>query len=163
MSAYVVHTEHIRTLIWAGIHFTTGTDLRWAVTDPDNAANPETVERSFSFRRLNKDTAPIVGQMLLDENTRSVNHRYDEGELYVYNHAEPASTRWNPVEILSALACYEYQACEHPGWVTSEAYAFCQALRTALVHALPGYAEGPWEIGPDSLPLNVQAHRKARA
>src|SRR4029079_13532152 len=32
-----------------------------------------------------------------------------------------------------------------PGWATSEAHAFCQALRIKLIQCLPGYSDAPWE------------------
>ena len=52
----------------------------------------------------------------------------------------------SPVVILSAIACYEYQSCEHPGWATSEAHDFCHALRIKMIRMLPGYADAPWEV-----------------
>jgi hypothetical protein len=44
------------------------------------------------------------------------------------------------------LAGFEYQACELPGWVGSEAGRFVDALRHALIRALPGYSDGPWTV-----------------
>jgi hypothetical protein len=61
-----------------------------------------------------------------------------------YTHTRWA-TRPTAVEGLSIIACFEYQACEHPGWGTSEAHAFCGALRMKLIHCLPGYPAAPWE------------------
>ena len=54
-----------------------------------------------------------------------------------------------PVVVLGALACYEYQSCEHPGWKTSEAYEFCDALRHKMIRMLPGYTRAPWSIDDD--------------
>ena len=51
----------------------------------------------------------------------------------------------SPVEGLSITACFEYQSCEHEGWESSEARAFCEALRSACIYALPGYADAAWE------------------
>jgi hypothetical protein len=34
-----------------------------------------------------------------------------------------------PAEILGAIACYEYQACESDTWRYSFAWAYCQAIR----------------------------------
>ena len=42
------------------------------------------------------------------------------------------------VDALEAIDVYEYQACEHPEWETSEARAFCDALRRGLTRMLPG-------------------------
>ena len=46
---------------------------------------------------------------------------------------------FDPVKILAAINCYEYQACEHPEWKTSEARDFCEALRDRMIRMLPGY------------------------
>jgi len=159
MSAYVVHPEHIRVLVWAGIHFThPGSDLTWYVPNPEEVIYQEGVKTQFgrTYRQLNRRTAETVGQLLLDENVRSVNYRYDEGETYIYKHDKPVHTNWSPVEVLSAIACYEYQACETPEWQYSEARTFCDALRSALVAKLPGYDKAPWGIGPETLPAAKQ-------
>lgn len=163
MSAFVVDQEHIRTLVWAGLHYSHPSVLRWVIEDPENTPTPEGIEGIFgqTVRRLDKDTASTVGQLLLSENARSVNHRYDEDEHFVYDHGAPKHTAWTPVELLSALACYEYQACETRDWHASEARAICDSLRTVLVRALPGYGEGPWEITPDTLPASVDPTRRA--
>ena len=79
---------------------------------------------------------------------RSVAHRYAEDAdeaagLYVYRRSgHPA----DPVAVLKALDCYEYQACEDGGWEASEALAFCEALRHRAVGRLPGYEAAPWEV-----------------
>jgi len=46
----------------------------------------------------------------------------------------------DPLVVLKAIACLEYQSCEHPGWLDSEARVFCQALRRVAITALPGYS-----------------------
>jgi hypothetical protein len=86
--------------------------------------------------------------MLLRENQLSVNYRYRENGIEnIYFFEESLTTETiDPVVILKAIACYEYQSCEHPGWTTSEAHAFCEALRRRMIHHLPGYEEAPWEI-----------------
>ena len=163
MSAFVVDQEHIRTLVWAGLHYSHPATLCWPIEDPENTPTPEGIETLFgqTIRRLDKDTASTVGQILLSENARSVNYRYDEDEHFVYDHGAPAHTAWAPVELLHALACYEYQACETPGWHRSEARAICDALRATLVRCLPGYDEGPWEITPEDLPAAIDPTERA--
>lgn len=166
MSAFIVHTEHIRTLVWAGLNYTRPSNrMIWHVPDPANAVSPDTVQTSFgrSYRQLTHDTAEAVGQILLDENVRSVNYRYNEDERYVYDHAAPADRRWTPVEILRAIECYEYQACETPEWSDSEAHAIVAALRSALIRTLPGYEDGPGEIVPESQPHAVRIAMERRA
>ncbi len=49
------------------------------------------------------------------------------------------------VEILKAIDCYSRQSCEHPGWGTSGAFAFCARLRSAVIGVMDGYDAAPWE------------------
>ena len=87
--------------------------------------------------------------MLLAENVKSVEHRYDNAadmlpdELYSNSHSQTPT----PVETLKIVSCYEYQSCEHEAWTGSEAEAFCAALTSAAIAALDGYASAPWEWG----------------
>lgn len=128
-------------------------------------------------RELTHETADRVGAMLIAENVRSVQHRYPDAGMdsipgpvdngyatdallgqYRYRaHAAAGSPgawgsmvgprRLTAVEALKAIDGYEYQACEHDGWEASEAKAFCEALRRALIGALPGYdAADTWGI-----------------
>jgi len=98
-------------------------------------------------RYLNRETADAVGHMLLAENFRSVNHRYAEANepegFFAYRRSLQGC---NPVVILKAIDCYEYQTCEHPEWEQSEAHAFCQALRKRMISMLPGYEDAPWGL-----------------
>ena len=43
----------------------------------------------------------------------------EDTELYIYSYVTPARFDWEAIDILKALTCYEYQACEAPGWDTS--------------------------------------------
>ena len=100
------------------------------------------------------ETEDDVGQMLWSENVASVSYRYNgdtdlpgpiptpDPTSYEFTRSRPFS----PVEMLSAIDCYEYQSCEHPGWKDSQAHAFCQALRHQMIGCLPGYDEAPWGI-----------------
>jgi hypothetical protein len=44
--------------------------------------------------------------------------------------------------VATALAHYEYQACEHEGWRESEGFYFCEAMRCRLLAKLPGAKGG---------------------
>lgn len=144
MSAFVVHPEHINVLIWAGLHhLRSHAPLRWGFGNPSDIAE------------LTLDNATAVGRILLEANTASVNHLYDELHDNVaarYTYRQPRHTGWSLPELLNALHCYEHQTCEHPGWNTSQAHAFCQALQQRLIHLLPGYTDGPWAITTTSAP-----------
>jgi len=157
MSAYVVSNQHINRLLKAGMSGAPHRgELRWmAPEDP----NPEDYQRGAvsgptaleTFRRrartLTKDTADAVGHMLLVENHRSVNHRYDEAEEPEAFFAYTREAHYpDPVHVLKLISCYVYQSCEHPGWEGSEAKAFIDALTKRMIDQLPGYEDAPWGI-----------------
>lgn len=156
MSCFEVGSTHIDALLTAGLNVGRYGPLRWYVPSDDTEGDyeqgepwgPEAIKHYQQRRReLTEETAGMVGAMLVAENRRSVDYRYDEAEEeepYVFNALQG---RPDPVVVLKAIACYEYQACETPDWEESEAYAFCQALRHRMIGALPGYddADG-WEV-----------------
>lgn len=143
MSAFVVSKAHIDAIIsvarlgpaeadrsgvhWWPLAYADGTTRRFVDVEPDAA-----------------------GAILLLENERSVAHRYSrpfepEGSgAACYTFACP-TRRPTAVEALKLIACLDYQSCEHPGWRDSEAFAFCAALKDALISVLPGYGTAPWE------------------
>lgn len=101
------------------------------------------------YHELTLDNVTEVGRMLLRENHRSVQHRYDEGPKVELS--DPYSFKRyrgqiKPVQVLKAIGCLDYQSCEHPGWKDSEAYAFLEALLHTAIDQLPGYEEADWEI-----------------
>ena len=119
-------------------------------------------------RELTLETANQVGAMLAAENRRSVDHRYNETEMedfYTFTRypgsgdsVAPGTPQLDPVQVLKAIACYEYQSCEHPEWETSEAHEFCIMLRHATIARLPGYEAAAWEIPPVKKPQRVVSH-----
>lgn len=158
MSAFIVDRCHIRLLVRAaeslperhaslswvwGINRDAGTYERRALT-PCGPGGEE-----------GRCTPEELGQLLWDENVASVSYRYGGesrdtlpgpvGEDYVYVHRGASlAPRPDPVRVLKACDCYEYQSCEHPGWSASEARAALEAIRSAAIHALPGYDAAPW-------------------
>lgn len=158
MSAFMVPVEHVRAMINAGLRTEGEGPLSWSIRpltqdersrayEPGAAWGPEMHALVSKTRReLTRETAGAVGAMLLAQNRRSVNYRYAESDIEEpYTHA-PSSPR-EPVELLKAISCYEYQACETPDWEDTEAARFCQALRAHLIRQLPGYDEGDsWPI-----------------
>ncbi len=136
MSAYILDRSQIRFLVsvaqlWEVSWFHAGAYRR--------------------IHRVDEAAAAACGQMLWDENVRSVRHRYP-GELelpgpidcdYQYGRHNLA---WGfrlggdlSLQVLRMLACYEYQACETPDWRDTEAYAFCRNLQAHAIRNLPGY------------------------
>ncbi len=146
MSAYVVDREHIRYLVSAGLawdHISNG-HLQW-------------YWRS-GWHKLEGENASRVGQMLWDENIRSIEGRYPDcvgheermpgavGENYLFDFERWPLGQIQPVQVFKACACYSYQSCEHEEWEASEAFAYIQALRKRAEGALPGYEDAEWGV-----------------
>lgn len=160
MSAYLVDREHIHVLLHAAVYRWPGqVDLAWPTLEAPSAVNAVEARHWAVVRRLTSSTMDVIGQLLVDANVVSVNRRYDEDNAYVYAYTRPRYTDWSPVELLSAIASYEYQACETPDWVTSEAHAFCVRLRQVAIRHLPGWDAGPWTITSDSSPAHLEARQ----
>ncbi len=152
MSAYVVDSDHIRYLVEAAGRLGRGSFSFWS------EASGTRVDVG-SGRDL---SASAFGQMLWDENIESVVARYpdcrgengrvvhdrlpgpsDEG--FEYEH--PRRQGWvviDPVAVLKACACYEYQSCEHDGWRTSYAHSAVEMIKAAAVRSLSGYEAAAW-------------------
>lgn len=152
MSAFMVSQAHIHYLVSAAVRLANVGPLAWIW-------NVDREQGTYSRAVLppgNSARKRAVGQMLWDENLKSVCHRYPDGLAlpgpvtcgYEYDDTQPVR-RVDPVAVLKALSAYEYQACEHPGWPTSEAKAFCRALRAEAIRCLPGYEEATWDVGKD--------------
>ena len=148
MSAFIVSKEHIDAMVHAGLKYGRRYTLRWRVgADPEWAGDYEaySVAVQTQTRELTRETADRVGAMLWNENMRSVDHRYEQAnDREVYRFTE--YDKMQPVMALKLIDCYEYQSCEHDEWESSEAHAFCQALRKTLIHSLPGYDDAPWGL-----------------
>lgn len=163
MSAYIVSKEHIDYLIRAGLdlpkRMSYNDVLRWTVPHEERTTDYErgeawgmTAIQTYKdhLRELSIETSASVGQMLIRENHLSVCHRYDENpkvEAVDPYEFERSRKPLDPVQVLKAINCYEYQSCEHPDWEDSEANRFCESLRNTAIHVLPGYEEADWEIG----------------
>jgi len=172
MSAFVVSQQHIEAMLKAAMTYGRQGGFHWlapeARADSDfergQVWGPTSVATARRCRReLDSDTLNETGRMLLTENVRSVCHRYDEPmdstdlpgpvgfslaeATFSSFHVAMHTPLLEPVAVLKAIACYEYQSCEHPDWEGSESKAFCEALRHAAINALPGYDEADWDIG----------------
>jgi hypothetical protein len=147
MSAFIVDKAHIDLLVAAGLDFPTHGALAWYTRD----------ERAH---RLNGVNADEVGAMLWAENLASVAARYPDdasgerpGPIDLTDD-DIAAYRWenvpgriDPIVVMKAIDCYEYQSCEHAGWRDSAAAAFCDRLRRAAISRLPGYEDAAgWEF-----------------
>ncbi len=153
MSAYMIDRDHVRYLVEAALTIPgrncQHSHLTW-IWGVDRQAN--TYERGELYPGDHKRAAE-VGQMLWDECHTSVCYRYPDGDLpgpcdQDFTYREHRSTmhreRIEPVQTIKACDCYQYQSCEHPGWDTSQAKAFIDALRSEAWRSLPGYDDAEW-------------------
>lgn len=166
MSAFVTSRTHVDLIVSAGLKARAARHdgpLTWYASDPDEAfteaggGDAGWAAIGQLHRKLDYTNADEIGQMLRDENVRSVLYRYPDcmegGDLPGIVGDDPAEPyrfkrlpwEFNAVQALKAIDCYEYQSCEHPEWHESEAKRFCDSLRSVLIHSLPGYNEAPWE------------------
>jgi hypothetical protein len=156
MSAFVVDKSLIDLLVAAADHYGRrggGSRMQWWQTDEQGGYAGWRYLWPAEDEDDSHYTASQVGQMLVDENVRSVHHRYsdtdpDRGDLpgpvdayymgpYVY---EPPGRVLSPGEVFAAIDCLDYQSCEHDEWRSSEAHAFLESLREAACRHVDGYA-----------------------
>lgn len=167
MSAWIVYPDHISYLVAGALELA-----------------PDGFLIFGNDRLLTPDTKDAIGQLLMDENVRSVRYRYerdtfeelpgpvDKSGILAYHHIE-LDLPFDPIVLLKQIDCYAYQTCECPDWLTTDAYAFCQVVRTlaetklpsdlrrlersrwsSSAHLIPAYRnsdahdEAPWGIGP---------------
>lgn len=147
MSAFVLDKSHISAMLRKGLRRYQYGCLRWQHNEKQHL--------------LTNETADQVGQMLLDENVKSVSYRYQGDTLaelpgrldqewlipFTCNRSSFAKIP-TAVECLKLISCYEYQSCEHPDWEESEAHAFCHALQKRAIITLPGYEDAPYDWQP---------------
>jgi len=109
----------------------------------------------------------LVGQMLWEENHRSVNARYGESTLCPpYSFTQPP-VDWTPSQLLHHIGCYDYQSCEHGAWEDSLSFKLMEDLSGALEReggdrdkidrettpwGIPqcGYTHGDWQTCADA-------------
>ena len=111
-----------------------------------------------------------VGEVLLRENERSLRYRYDE-RAATWEPDLSAPFRFNgPVRgpgiawLVKALDCYDYQACEHPDYPSSQARALILEIERQIggatedeapavtldeIRTSSEYARAPWGIEQD--------------
>lgn len=151
----MVEDEHINTLIGWTLSKAHGvfSEIRWVVSPQDADSNPVGIRNSLgkNVRYLTPETASAVGQILVDANAKSIESRYDDDEFRIYEYNAPRTLSWNPVEIMNACACYDYQACEFDGYETSEAHAIVDAIRHLCISLLCEANSVPWEITENSV------------
>jgi len=165
MSAFVVDRNDIRVLVEAALivgesrrgPFQVYHDKRWTrlVEDSQFAGDP--------FARLQsmgkEISASQFGQLLWDENIRSVVFRYPGcaefshgewkcgdipgpiDETFVYRHVRAFGWTPAPGDLFRTIACYDYQTCEPGDYRETFAWEAMHDLRVAYCRRVPGVME----------------------
>ena len=135
MSAFVVSTGHINAI------------LNWANQQRDviRFYIPGTDRRYYSSNQADDLTA--IGELLLTENVRSVNHRYQEkcGQD-AFGFRPNIHQHLKPIEVIKLCNCLRYQSCEHPEWEQSFANKVLDTIISYAIYKLPGYDKAPWTV-----------------
>ena len=119
MSAYMIDRNHLRFLVTA----------------------------AQSYGLVGTMPPTEFGQLLWDENIKSIKGRYPDtiddfsnapgptNETFVYEHV-PFVGPIEPAQVLKSITCYMYQACEHDEWKDSTANKICVAMASAAKHQM---------------------------
>jgi len=138
MSAYVVSTDTIDLLVAAAD--------AWRITFP----NREGTDAADIHVCSNRD---LAGQLLLDENVRSVNYRYDYDEKrnpansyrYSFVDLDAASVGMPiPVLVLGSVRCLRYQSCETNDYPTTRAALLLDRIEAEACRRLISVHDAPW-------------------
>jgi len=138
MCAFVVSHKHINTLLsWANrnqvstVHLPIGGRIEWSqVEDLQRAAELLLAENERSVATLYK--AVSSGGQLLTEEAKIV--------------FQFETARLEPVAIIKACDCYEYQADSAVGYRDGAAALIVAFIRSKAIQMLPGYKQADWEI-----------------
>lgn len=132
MSAFVVSDKHIEYIM--AYAQSRSDELRWHGEQFDLRI-PGNLDRWASC--------------LMNTNIRSVNERYgdaDPDRVLTLSPYALAQKRIEIPQLLKALDCYDYQACELTGYRESPAAKFVNYLRQQAITEIPGYKQAEWEI-----------------
>lgn len=134
--------------------------------------NPTHVGKLASFyqarERWSKTTAQDAAEILAKANLASVSYRYDDlstwdktaqeflgyeedigaAEAYIQEcqtEARKLDHNLSSLHAYTMAQCSDYQSCEVPDWLGSEAWGLLEGIKSAAIRAMPGYDEAPWE------------------
>ena len=131
MSAFLVSDKHITEM------------LRFA------SANDGRVYCGGEWLDLRvQENAQKVGQILVDENYRSLTSRYSRpNEPHTFQHNFLAFRPiMDAVEVVKLCHCYNYQACETDDYYETPAHQIVSAIQDCAIRVLPGYDKAEWCI-----------------
>lgn len=106
------------------------------------------VEKCQQYER-EKLSFQDAARILYDENVKSLQYRYDDSEDDFDMFNPPIAykrTIDNHIVLFKQIMCYEYQACEDPGWENSRAKKMCDTMQYWVIASHPDYDVAPWGI-----------------
>lgn len=104
-----------------------------------------------AWHRVDYEIVDDIGQVLIDENYRSVNANYEthyEPPQYKYPYTFQPKRVLTPVEAIKACDAYTYQWCDKE-YEQTYAHAIAKAIYLMASFRLPGYEEATWIYGED--------------
>ena len=146
MSAYLVNSDTLD--LFASAVTLYGTERGLYVYLDDTQAAPiagdfHLVEsQGGRYVQLRGGEEDSIVRELWAANMASLEARYSDPSALV--HDDLVKNIWRPIlgvsipEIMGALNCYEYQACEADTWRLSFAHAICESLRRKLCGMIAG-------------------------
>lgn len=141
MSAFVVENNHINAIL-NYLH---------------EHSKKNTCKYVSNYNLTDHEDLTKIGQILLDENIRSVAFRYKaKTELIFADFATSQQQKFDfvlnqkqkftSIQILKALHCLEYQSCESPCFKSTQAYELIHEIEYITICNLQGYAEAEWTL-----------------
>ena len=114
------------------------------------------------LRNADDNTLSMIGQVLTDQNQKSVNDRYKDNEKPVsYEFKSVSDRQLKPIEILKACNCYEYQACESSDYEQTNACKIIRAILKCAIRSLPGYEQADgWDFF-EPIKIEISAYKKS--
>jgi len=98
---------------------------------------------NFAFHH-NNQTPTEIGQILWDENLRSVNHRYPTHQQKAQKFTFRSAASVSVVQFLKHLDCLQYQSCETDNYHERPAYTLLERLRKHGISKIVGYDDAEW-------------------
>ena len=88
----------------------------------------------FNWLIRKHGTVQQMGQVLVNENYRSVNERYNDSDIpfeYQYTY-KPESL----LQVLKSVNCLDYQSCETDNWNQTDAYEILDHVKDSILQNL---------------------------
>lgn len=87
----------------------------------------------------------LIARELHRENVRSINARYPDPSADATYTPRRVARDLTHAQVLGALRCYNYQACESRDWVESLASAICDVIERHAIREMAD-TEGTWPV-----------------